>query len=99
MRGHLLQQLEDRRAESDLEENWGSRETVYLNDARASRLDRSNRDLNTTSRLSVHDLCLDRVSRARRNSNKLHDLSVLLRNTIEPELAVVGGVDDGVVLD
>lgn len=62
-------------------------------------LDGSDHNLDTANSISVRNLSFDRISRARRNSNELLNLSIQLRNAIEPKLAFVGGVDDSIVLN
>jgi hypothetical protein len=94
-----LQQLKDRTAEFNFAEHRGPVETINLNDPAASLLNRRNHDLDTASSIGVRNLCLDGVTRTSRYSNKLHYCAILLCNTVEPKLGVIGGIDDGIVLD
>jgi hypothetical protein len=65
----------------------------------AAILNGSNQNLDTPNSISVRNLSFDGISRTGRNRNKLPDFAIQLRNTIEPQLAFVGGVDNSIVLD
>lgn len=86
-------------AESDIEEDLRSAETVKLNDAEGGLLEGRDHDLNAADGIGIGNLCLDRVSRARRYSHKLLDGSIVLCDAIEPELAFISWVDNSIVLN
>lgn len=65
---------------------------------RTSRAHRMNLKLNPTDAVLSRDLCLGRVSRAKRICHELSDDAISRRTAIEPRLHGAGRTDDDVVL-